>query len=282
MGTALNRLFGPLLILAAILGLVFSLFGLVFVWRYKTIVTKSLDSSLDLVSTSLSTTAEGMALTQESLKTLSSSMQSVEGTLQTATQTIEDTRPMMDTVITLLNEDLPGTVQTIQVSLNTAYQTAQVIDSVLNTLSFLSPNAYNPEVPLHTSLANISESLNALPVAFSQMADSLDETNHNFQTIEVDLALVQDAIRQVETSIGQYDQIIADYQVSLKTVEGEIDKLRSRLPVVTSGIAFGLTVFLVWMAIAQIGLLTQGMEMSRRRSDIQPPASAAEKPAPKE
>ena len=68
--------------------------------------------------------------------------------------------------------------------------------------------------------------MNALPVAFNQMADSLDETNHNFQVIEVDLALVQDAIRQVETSIGQYDQIIADYQVSLKTVEGEIDRLR--------------------------------------------------------
>ena len=270
MRNSLSRITGSLLVFAAIIGLIFSLLGLILIWTYKPVVTESIQGSLDLIHNSLSTTAKGMELTQQSLQSLEGSVQSVESTMRTASQTIEDTLPMMDTMVTLLDEELPSSVSAVQTSLNSAYETAKVIDSVLVALTFLNRDMYNPDVPLHTSLANISESLNSLPDSFASMAMSIEDTHHNMQVIQVDVVLMQDAIRQIETSISQYDLVIADYRQSLDLVRLEIGRLNARLSATTTWIALGLTVFLLWMAIAQLGLLTQGLELIRR-SQMQAP-----------
>ena len=268
MNNSFRRITGSLLIFAAILGLVLSLSGLAITWIYKPTITESLQSSLSLIENSLVTTAEGMDLIQQSLQTLEASVASIESTMSTASKTIEDTLPMMDTMAMLLDEELPTTVGAVQTSLNSAYETAQVIDSVLTALTFLNRDMYNPEVPLHISLANISESLNALPVSFSSMAENIGDTKHNLQVIQVDFVLMQDAVRQIGNSINQYEQIINDYLTTIDRILTEIELLNARISTTINLIALGLTFFLIWMAIAQLGLLYQGMELlSRQKQD---------------
>lgn len=261
----INRILGILLIAAAIGGLLFSLVSLAGTWVLKPRFTKTLDNSLDLVTTSLNATAQGLALTKESMKALVVSVNSVQATLDTAAKTIEDTTPAFDSVVTLLEDDLPSTVSAVQTSLNTAYETAQVIDGVLKTLTFFNRDAYNPEVPLHTALEDISSSLNSLPTAFNEMSVSLADTRHNMQIIQVDLALVKDAIRQIETSLTQYEDVIDDYLGSIAAVQTQLEALRKNLPRTLNYIAGILTVFFLWMIIAQFGLLTQGWELFKRQ-----------------
>lgn len=275
MRNSMSRVTGALLVFAAILGLILSLAGLVVTWIYKPVITENLQDSLTLIGDSLAATAEGMDLIQQSLQTLSASVTSIENTMSTASQTIEDTLPMMDTMATLLDEELPTTVEAVQTSLNSAYVTAQVIDSVLTALTFLNRDMYNPEVPLHTSLANISESLNALPVSFSSMATNIEDTKHNMQIIQVDVALMKDAIRQIGVSISQYEQIIADYRNTLNRVQAEIERLNARLSTTITLIALGMTFFFIWMALAQLGLLFQGWELLGRQNQ---PALPLESP----
>ena len=263
MKNTFGRITGSLLIFAAILGLVISLSGLAVTWIYKPAITESLQGSLSLIGNSLAATAEGMDLIQQSLQTLEASVASIESTMSTASKTIEDTLPMMVTMATLLDEELPTTVGAVQTSLNSAYETAQVIDSVLTALTFLNRDMYNPEVHLHISLANISESMNALPVSFSSMAENIEDTKHNMQVIQVDFVLMQDAVRQIGNSINQYEQIINDYRTTLDRVQTEIEQLNARISTTITLIALGMTFFLIWMAIAQLGLLYQGMELLR-------------------
>lgn len=271
MKNPLGRITGTLLIFAAILGLILSLVGLAVTWIYKPVITQSLYNSLNLVSRSLAATAQGMELIQQSLQTLEASVTSIEGTMSTASQTIEDTLPMMDTMATLLDEELPTTVEAIQTSLNSAYETAEVIDSVLTALTFLNRDMYNPEVPLHTSLADISESLNALPASFSSMATNIEDTRHNTQVMQVDVVLMQDAIRQIGASISQYEQIITEYSNTLIKVQSEIEQLKERLATMITLIAVAMTFFFIWLAIAQLGLLYQGNELLSRQNQEQTP-----------
>lgn len=271
MKNPLGRITGTLLIFAAILGLILSLVGLAVTWIYKPVITESLYNSLNLVSRSLAATAQGMELIQQSLQTLEASVTSIEGTMSTASQTIEDTLPMMDTMATLLDEELPTTVEAIQTSLNSAYETAEVIDSVLTALTFLNRDMYNPEVPLHTSLADISESLNALPASFSSMATNIEDTRHNTQVMQVDVVLMQDAIRQIGASISQYEQIITEYSNTLIKVQSEIEQLKERLAMMITLIAVAMTFFFIWLAIAQLGLLYQGNELLSRQNQEQTP-----------
>jgi hypothetical protein len=55
--------------------------------------------------------------------------------------------------------------------------------------------------------------------------------------------------------------VIGGYQASLDQVIAQLDALSASLPDIVRMVSFGLTAFLVWMAIAQLGLFTQGWEL---------------------
>jgi len=197
------------------------------------------------------------------------SIQSVGMTLDTASKTIESAGPMLDTVSKLLDEDLTNTIKATQASIYSAQQSAGVVDSVLGALSFLPGISYNPGSSLSAGLGEVSYSLEDLPQSLSDMASSLSDTRHNMQTFQVDLALMKDALRQVETSMTHYEDVIEGYHSSVTQVQTQLSEMEKNLPTLVRGMTWGVTIFLIWMAIAQLGLFAQGWELLTRRTQEQ-------------
>jgi len=271
-----RKIIGSILILAAIGGVVFSISGMVFVWFIEASVTKNIQNGVEALSQALDATAQGLAVTQEALQGSLASIQSVGATLETAGKTIDSTEPMLDDISGMLSDDLPKTIRATQVSLATAQQSAGVVDTVLGALSFMPGISYNPGTSLSLALGGISTSLKDLPQTFANMSKSLQDTKHNLQTFQVDFSLMKDAIRQVETSMTQYEAIIEGYHASVTQVQDQLHGLEKNLPNTIRGITWGITFFLIWMAIAQLSLFTQGWELvARRSSKEQIQASAA-------
>lgn len=278
MKTIFNRFVGLLLIVAAIIGLVFSISGIVGIWRIKPSVTTGLTSAVDLVNTSLDSTAQGLALTRDSMKTLADTVSGVQATLETSVKTFETIKPLLDQLGGLLENDLPNTVTSVQTSLDTAYQSAQIIDTVLHALTFFNRDAYNPQVPLQDALKQISTSMNGLPVSFRNMKKSLSDTSDQVEVAQADLKTMIVDIKNVQANLQQYDQVLSDYQNSLTDAKKQLTSLKARLPSLIDITAWVLTIFLIWMAIAQFGLLTQGWELMTRGAP--PPAVAADASTP--
>lgn len=266
MKTIFQRVVGILLIVAAIIGLVFSITGLAGIWRARPGITTSLMDTVDLVSTSLDSTAQGLALTQQSMKTLTGSVSSVKTTLTTSIKTFETTKPMLSQLTALLDNDLPNTVTAVQTSLDTAYQSAQIIDTVLHTLTFFNRDAYNPEVPLHEALQQVSASMDSLPASLQNMETSLSNTSDQVDIVQADLELVIADIESIESNLQQYDKMLGDYQASLSSAQKQLTALKTRLPRLVDAVVWVLTIFLLWMAFAQLSLLTQGWELVNRAS----------------
>jgi len=258
---AIKGLSGLLLILAAIVGLFFSIFGIVGVNRYKPVLTETLIENLDVINTTLEATADGLAATQSSLEAAVIAMGSLQNTVSTTAATIQSSEPMLDTLVQLMDEELPNTIRATQSSLQTAQESAQVIDSVLNAVSLLPGISYNPQTPLHEALGDVSESVDDLPESFGNMKDSLKDARHNLQIIQVDLALMADTIRQIEVSLAESDAVLEQYQATVDSIQSQISKLQKNLPGFLDTAAIVIYVFLGWMAIAQIGLFTQGWEL---------------------
>jgi hypothetical protein len=264
-----RKIIGLVLILASIGGLVFSISGMFFVWLVEASVTQNIQTGVEAMSQALDTTAQGLAVTQEALLGSLASIQSVGATLETAGKTIDTTEPMLDEISNVLSEELPKTIRATQVSISTAQQSAGVVDTVLGALSFIPGISYNPGTSLSSALGGVSTSLKDLPQSFADMASSLEDTKHNLQTFRVDFSLMKDAIRQVETSMAQYESIIEGYHTSVTQVQTQLHRLDKNLPNLIRGITWGLTIFLIWMAIAQLGLFTQGWELLTRKSPKQ-------------
>lgn len=261
----LRRLFGTLLIIAAIGGLIFSALGLIGVWRYRSTATESLLNTLEILNETLETTATGLVVTQESLEGAVASIRALQGTIQTTAKSVQSIEPMVGEIAKLMEEDIPNAVMTSQTSLKSAQESAKVIDGVLRTLSRIpfvgSSIEYDPETPLSEALGEVAASVDDLPNSFAEMQDSLEDSQHNLQILQVDFVLMIDAIRQIEASISQYESVIEGYQASLAGVQAQLDVIEANIPKAVEMTALALTIFLVWMAIAQIGLFTQGYEM---------------------
>jgi len=255
---------GFILILAAILGLVFSIYGIININRYNAIISENLINNIDIIVSTLETTAQGLSDTQDSLNAATVALVSLQNTINTTADTISSSEPMLDTLGKLLDEDLPDTISATQTSFETAQESAKVIDSVLKAVSFLPGINYDPKTPLHEALADVSESLDGIPESLAGMNDSIEDTSHNLQVIQVDLFLMKDTIRQIENSLSSSEDVLEQYQKTISSIQTQISDLQEKIPNIINTVSILLYIFLGWMAAAQIGLITQGWELITR------------------
>lgn len=282
--TILRRLIGVLLILAAIGGLVFSIGALYVIWNAQANMTTGLQTTIELLGQTLKTTSEGLVVTQQSLQSSVDLIGNLQTTVETTAEAIGSTNPMVDEIARLMKEDLPDTIRATQASLQTAQQSAATIDTVLRAMSgipLIGPSiGYDPDVSLSEALGQVADSLEDLPDSFIGMQDNLKNTQNNLQTFEADLTVMADSVGQIQSSVAQYDQVIGGYQDSLDQVLAQLDMLSANLPNIVRMLSIGLTAFLVWMAIAQLGLFTQGWELlteNREREEDEEEVAKEEK-----
>jgi len=261
----IRKIIGLFLIIAAVGGLIFSIAGLVLVRRVESQVTTGMQNFVDVLSQTLETTGQGLTVTQQALKSSVDTVSSLQTTVQTTAKTIKASGPMVDEISKLMTTDLPNTVKSTESSLRTAQDSAKLIDSVLSTLSSIpllgSGIPYNPQVPLDQALGEVADSLTKLPESFASMADSLKASSSNLETFQADLSVMAESIGEIEKSVAQYESVVGDYQKSLVNLNSSLSTLKGNLPNIVRMLVLGLTIFLIWMAIVQFGLITQGLEL---------------------
>jgi ABC-type transporter Mla subunit MlaD len=244
MKTAFYRISGVLLILAAIGGFIFSLFSMYAVWTYKEPVTEGITSGIELLSSTLETTAEGLVVSQKTLNTSVESIRLLQSTLKATADAIGSSGPMMDSIATMMTEDLPTTIGATQSSLEAVGKSTKIIDTVLRALTF-----------------------NDLPESLAEMESSLTETQGDLEVIQSDLAMMAENMSEVETSVEDFSAVFDQYLELIDELLYQLETLASNFPKYISWLAVGATIFLVWMAIAQLGLLTQGWELLHRKEE---------------
>jgi len=263
--SAIRKLIGVLLLIAAIIGLIFSIAGTMFLWRIEGQATTSVQSTIELLIQTLETTSQGLTVTQAAIKGSVQTIRSLQSTVETTALTIKSSTPMVAEITTLFETNLPDTIQATEQSLRTAQQSAQVIDTLLAAISSIpfigSGIGYNPDVPLSDALGQVADSLTGLPESFANMEESLSQTSGKLETFQADLTVMAESIGEIENSVAQYDLVIVGYQQSLDQVQVGLKSIQDSLPNTMRMILLAMTVFLVWMAIAQLGLLTQGWEL---------------------
>jgi hypothetical protein len=75
------------------------------------------------------------------------------------------------------------------------------------------------------------------------------------------MSVMSASVGKIRASVAQYEEVVSEYQASIDQVQAQLNHLSIRLPQITRTLAIGLTIFLLWMAVAQLGLLTQGWEL---------------------
>jgi len=271
----LRKLVGILLLLSAAGGIIFAAVGLVGIWHYRQVVTQKVVENLVLVDQALNTTQDGLSIVGKMVQTTAEDVTSLQTTTQSLAQAIHDTNPMLETLISLTKDDFPAAVGAAQTSLASAQGSARLIDSVLATLTsipFSPVAAYKPEVPLHTALAQVSDSLNTLRPSLGTINTSLADGKTNLGVLEMELKDISVTTQGISTALGSAQSVIDQYQAVITQLKGQVEGVQRGAPTWITATAWILSFVLAWLLIAQLGLGAQGLDMLRGQSGDRPGA----------
>ncbi len=262
-----SRIIGIALIGAGVFGLVFSAVGLVVALRALSAVGDVVNNELGVVDQALSTTGSGLDIAATSLTNAQTTVGTLRATLLNTSQTITDTAPTLDTLTTLTGTTLPTTIKSTQAALGSARETAKVADSVLGAVSsfnLLSSAAYNPKVPLNVAIGDVSASLDGLPPSLATVERGLRDARGNLDRINNNVGDLATGIGQIGSSVEEAQRVVGQYQTLVRDLRREVARVRLAAPRWLNGVSWGVTLGLIWLALAQIGLLTQGYELMQR------------------
>lgn len=275
----MRRLLGMLVMIAGILGLLLSLAGLAVVWIAKPTVTIYANATIDTLDKSVITSKSVMETTAEALGATVDSVDALAAMLSTTADTVEETKPVLDEIDTIMSVTLPSTLEATATSLYTAQEAARVLESTIQSLdafrSMLSGvplvgdfvaqtgESYNPEIPLADSLGELAANLEGLPDTFVEMSTNLSATDDNLGSIQENLITMAESVGLISSSLSEYERMVIQSQSSMDEVTTILKDIQSNLPTILNWVVIALTLFFVWLLVAQIVILSQGLELYR-------------------
>jgi hypothetical protein len=266
----IRRIFGFLLLIGAAAGIIFSLIGLVEIWRYRPVVTKIVIDNLALGDQALSTTQDILTIVGQVVQTTTDDVDSLQATTKALALAIHNANPILDSLISLTDKGLPAAVSATQTALASAQTSALLIDNVLAALTNIpySPvAAYKPDVPLHTALAQVSTGLNTLNPSLFTINTSLADGKTNLGVVEDELTKISDTTQGISITLANAQKVIDQYTTVTITLRANVETAQLNAQPWSFAITWILSFVFVWILILQLGLGDQGLNMMRGRRD---------------
>lgn len=251
---------GFLLIVLSILGILFSLSGIVAGWIIRPRIEDSIMEVLVSVEEALVTSQEGLTLTGQSLDDLLEDFVIFEDSIESLDATLEGVSSSLETSADLIGDDLRQTVLDTQTALDSAAISAELID---NTLGFLSRIPllgvdYDPDVPLHISLTQVADNLETFPTTLDQIESGLNTTTDGLDSLQEDFQNLSDQIQTFENDLESTKDVLEKFNDSIEMIQIRLGRLNENMPTYLTFLSLFLTGILFWLGLAQLAILTQG------------------------
>lgn len=279
MKNILLRFLGIFLVAVALAGVLLCCVGIYGVWRFKGVAESETLALLDLASQTVDSAVEGLSSTQVSLEAALESINSLDASLKIVDVTMENSTHFFDTTSQLTSDILPNTIRSTQKAIQTAAQSAKLVDDTLAIIAAipLVGSGYKPDTPLSDALLEISTSLDALPGTIEGINDDVLEIKGNMVDLEAQIKNASGQTEQIKNSLGETKSVIVKVNDLAKQIQPRLTNLRTYIPRWLNYLVWGLTIFFVWIAIAQIGIIVQGLGLILEQSGQT--LLAADKPA---
>ena len=267
---------GVILAAAAIAGFIISAVGIIGLWSIEKKAVANLVDTMDLLDRTVQTTHDGLTIASQTLGQANGSLDALVDAVDATGQSVLDTIPFLDAIKMMTTKDLPGALATTKTAFQAAESSAKVIDTTLSLLTAIplfSTPSYDNDVPLSDAFGGVSDSLDPISDSLKAMEDSLDDSKDNLGEVNTAFGEISTNLASIDTSLSDAQGVTDEYLVILEDLDQQLDQSREKLPGTIRGIAWFLTIALVWLALTQLGLLMQALEMLGLRFPLEKEAS---------
>lgn len=256
--------------------LVLALLLIFFLIFTRLMLGNQLDNFTEQSGQLISNTKETLTIIEKSLPNINTTLTYTQisiGNLRTTGEKLPD---LLDNVGTLIGSDFADLTIEGQKSLETAANSAKIIDETLSFLSripFLNLN-YDPEQPLEKGLRDLSASFSLLPANLEQIESDLDSATENISGFSDQLDPIDDSINDILESIQGLKLKFVAYQTTLDTINNNVLDSSSKVQnSLTIFLIILILLILLWIADRSLSYFANlepvsGTIPSERRSEI--------------
>lgn len=158
--------------------------------------------------------------------------------------------------------------ETTKMLINTLETTSNgliVVDDSLNAATgTLSATAQTTETMAQT-LVEISSLANGIVGIVNLIGSGIEAPETQNTDLATNVQTMTANLNQVNNSLIEAQEVVDSYQLAVDNATTQLETIQENGPTWITLTAVILTIILVWLAIAQIGLLLQGVELIRRK-----------------
>lgn len=261
------KVLGFSLLVAAVIGILVSLAGLIVIIRVQKQATVSLTSMLELLDSTLTTTENGFEVADNAFADSIDALESLQTTVDSVEVVMGKTLPTLDSISELIGTKLPSTIRSTRGALNVAQTAAKNVDNFLTTLSsipIIGTVIYNPETPLNQTISKVSDSLKDTPEMLKSSQENIDQMSVSLGDIQTEMKGISGNVRSITSSVEEARAVLQDYQESVKSIHNEVNRIQEKLPTWMRLLTAGFTLIFIWLALAQVAIAMQGLELLTR------------------
>ncbi|MCL4264566.1 MAG: hypothetical protein KJ069_15185 [Anaerolineae bacterium] len=281
----IRRIVGVIFIIIAIIGAVVAYQGMQLTTRFIDNLAAGMSSALQLTSDTLTNVESTLVVSKQTLTDLGATLSTMETTAGDMATAVQDAEPLINQVSTVVANDVPNSIETLQSTLPSLIEVATVIDDALTTLNRFEIDQtipfvnyriqydlginYDPEVPFDQAVTELGGSLDGLPETLRGLEPELATTQAslgtmggNMEQLATDMATLNASIAEVQPILDEYIRIATDVNDRLRLVSEQIDEQTAQVKQIFNFI-------FLWMLMFQLVPLYLGLEMAAGERGIE-------------
>jgi hypothetical protein len=261
-----SRLAAVIVILGALFGLVFSIAGLVLLWTTRDTVSAQASDYVGLAGRTIGAAQQTTGVFDRTLSQAGRDLEMINTLINNLGITLDNSGELIDSTAELVGTDMLEFVDNTQTSLRSVEISAGLIDdflSVISSVPFIG-GRYRPEVPLRESVQRVSQSMDPLPEAFTQIQRDLRVASSNASTLRGQVQGMARQVQAIQTSMEDARRIVLEYEDIFTELSDRQERFAARLDERMELLYWVITAFLGWIALSQLGALLSGISMLRQ------------------
>ena len=258
-----RKVFGVILIIFSVLGLLVSIFAVVQVWKLRIPVATRINETVIFSQKVVNTSISGLTVVDSSLTNIRTSLNSLEDSTMLMAQSMEDTSNLIGSFSSLFKTDIKDTLENTKLSVVAAQSSALIIDNLLYGLSRipLLNMVYDPPKPLNEALKEIGETLNDMPESMDDISTSLTDSNENLLSLKGGIDEIGESFDSFQSDLSDAQGVIGDYLSDLEKIQAALTTTQENIYNYSLWAAILLTVLIVLIVITQVAAVMQGWDM---------------------
>jgi methyl-accepting chemotaxis protein len=256
-----TRTIGFWFTILACLGLLVSVAGITATWLIRPRLSESILRIIDSLEETLLISRDGLQIMNGTIEDAVENLTIIETTLENLESTIDNITGSLESSAALIGDELPMTMIDTQIALSSAATSAKLIDDTLSIIAmvpFIGAN-YQPDVPLSTSLTQVSVSLSEIPDALKTIETDLMDTSEGISAMNQDLSELSGNMSNFEKDLEDAQRVLMDYDTLFTEILDQTNTIHKNLPKSLFLLSLFITGILFSISIIQTLFLLQGL-----------------------